>query len=271
MPQENICFLPRAVDFEFEHGEIATLPEFSRAYEQLSEVADGDSILHRGTFPGHSLTLFRLPASHRLTVNSALGPLREEDGAFVMHLLGYLYGCRLQFEGWWFDGQVSLVATHNTGVTAQVAGEMTTAALNVWREWNESNRRRVTNLLFILRRADTSPWDWEQFSFYYMVFDAIYKTLADENARIPHGKRFAHVSNVLELTPDKELFARFVYMRNELVHEALWLGGQPTAGPSDYYTTGCLKRFVERAIAASLGCKGRYSSSPWHSIGASSF
>ena len=60
--------------------------------------------------------LHRLPASHVLTLDvdeAQRDALRKADSGFIVHLLSYIFGTRLQFHDWWFDNRVPIEPTHN--------------------------------------------------------------------------------------------------------------------------------------------------------------
>jgi hypothetical protein len=54
--------------------------------------------------------LFSMPASHSLVIVNPLvkDNLRNGDVGFLVHLLAFFFGTRLQFSDWRFDGKIPI-------------------------------------------------------------------------------------------------------------------------------------------------------------------
>ena len=98
-------------------------------------------------------------------------------GAFVIHLLAYLFGTRLQFSSWWFDSRVPVKrGNHNISLqNHEVVEDFISHSFATWAQWDEKDQKHMTNLLFMHCRAPAYEWDWESFTIEYMVFDGCYR------------------------------------------------------------------------------------------------
>jgi hypothetical protein len=77
-------------------------PPWSREYRQnIAFTSDGMKYGERTQVPGSQrpAPLFKLHASHELALDAPVAAtLRAGDGGFIVQLLAYLHGVRLQFE-----------------------------------------------------------------------------------------------------------------------------------------------------------------------------
>ena len=118
-------FLPYKWDLSFRSGKILTVREFDDGLKSLKKYLHEDgyfyppmqkTITHDSKGKSRTIPktkrpthLFRLPASHELHVMFQPEPdIREGSAGFVIHLLAFLFGTRLQFADWFFDGRVPL-------------------------------------------------------------------------------------------------------------------------------------------------------------------
>ncbi len=216
--------------------------------------------------------LHKLPASHEIVLHQAPleGDLRANDGGFLMQLASYLFGVRLQFCDWWFDGRVPVVSTHNISPHPKSIREFFSHSLEEWRGWSEGARRLFTNVLYMNSRSPSYEWDWERFTINYMVFDALYR-LANElhTVKAPdHPSRMQKMCDFFGLWVDEDRMKEIYRLRNELFHEALWDGSQPgtTTGVRAFAAEGNLRRMNQRLVVALLGYKTDYIRSSWLSI-----
>jgi hypothetical protein len=117
--------------------------------------------------------LYRIPPSHQITFERRyeLNELRVGAAGFLVHLLGYLYGVRLQFHDWWVDGRMPVKSQHNVTVTNKAAEDFLSLSYETWKNWDQRKRELMTNILFMHTRAVSYEWDWERFAVEYMVFD----------------------------------------------------------------------------------------------------
>lgn len=299
---DSIGYLPWTGILQFKGGSISPLGEYQEVAEWVNTHKHRDGFLYpplmhsvripveylgREGFneveleripnserPAH---LHKLPASHELSVQS---PVHEHsprwgDAAFLMHLAGYLFGVRLQFHDWWFDGRVPVQSTNNIHVSPSAASSFFSAAYATWRTLDTQNQKLATNILFMNSRTTVYEWDWEQFAVDYMVFDGCYR-LASRVHSIPrtnHPGRLMAMCSSFGIPTDQTRFAEIARLRNTLFHETLWDDGQPgTSGSSGaWYEAANLRRLNQRVIAALLGYSGNYISSNWWSLGMFSF
>jgi hypothetical protein len=221
--------------------------------------------------------LHRLPASHFLLLDqpSASGDLRSADGAFLLHALGYVFGYRMQFYDWWFDGRVQMKSAHHAHVSLDKASSFLTTAYSTWCGWKPLAQKRFTNALYMLCRGPTHEWDWERFTIYYMVFDALFRTAHELHgvSASSHPERLAAMCEHYGLFQDQNVFARIAELRRDLFHETLWGGGQPCSSPANdsWSQTDNLRRICERLVPAIVGFKTSYIANPWNHIGMAAF
>ena len=220
--------------------------------------------------PAH---LHQLPVSHELRLKQAPidNDLRRNDGAFLMYLAGYLYGYRLQFHDWWFDGRVNMKKSHNILVGDDKAADFFSKSYSVWKNWSVETRRHFTNILYMTSRLELYEWDWEKFMIAYMVFDACYnqaKGLGQVEKTI-HKFRIDAMCERYSLQCNSSLSNEIVRLRNALFHEALWDGGQPcsSGGQRSFCYTEFLRGINHRLIPAILGYSTEYIGSRWDCFG----
>jgi hypothetical protein len=201
--------------------------------------------------------------------------IRKKDGAFLMYLLGYLFGYRLQFQGWWFDGRVNMKKSHNIVFTDDVASQFISTGYANWKTWSPDAQRLFTNILYMNSRIEMYEWDWERFMIAYMVFDACYKHAKNMNEvkPCPHSDRIEVMAKRFGLFFEGSLSSKIVDLRNDLFHEALWDGGQPchSGGQDSFNLTECVRGINNRLIPALLGFSTDYIKSRWGLLGTCGF
>ena len=218
--------------------------------------------------------LHKLPVSHKIELNKSYnsGSFRGEDGGFLMHFIGYLFGYRLQFEDWWHDGRIYMKGRRWSQVEEGVEFDLISTGYESWFGWNISEQTRFTNILFMHCRSDTYEWDWERFNINYMVFDTCYK-MTQEIRGLPycrHSERFNVLFDHYSIQKKEDEIQQIVSLRNDLLHETRWDGGQPcSAGSNGYHQAYNLKRINDRLILAIAGCNTAFIHSSWSSIGQS--
>lgn len=155
---------------------------------------------------------------------------RNSDGAFLIHLAAYLYGVRLQFHDWWFDGRIPMKSTHHAFIRLDAERDFLSHSFKEWRAWEAPERKLFTNTLYLHSRSPTHQWDWERFNVNYTVFEALYR-LAVRLWGLPeagnHRERLYLVCNQFGIEIETENLDRIYDLRNPLVHEGLWFGQQP--------------------------------------------
>ncbi len=295
-----VGFLPIEREFRFSGGSFTPVADFQESLAAVQKRTNTDHFLYPPTetrqttefidrktgklvpeeereqreLPGteRPALLHHLPPSHLISLDSPSikGPLRESDGAFLMHLLGYLFGHRMQFYDWWFDGRVRMKSAHHTMVRRENETPFISTSYEAWRAWPTSSRKRFTNALYVLSRAPTYEWDWERFLIYYTVFDALYR-VANETASVTaksHAERLPTMCSTFGLYQNADHFAAIVDLRNNLFHETLWSGSQPcsTIRERHWRQVNNLRRLNERLVPALLGFRTDYIANPWDHI-----
>jgi hypothetical protein len=222
--------------------------------------------------------LHRIPPSHRLTIQSRAGmhELRIGPAGFLVHLLGYLYGVRLQFHDWWVDGRLPLKMQHNIYLTDECAQSFLSGSYGRWKSWTSNQKDLMTNILYMHARAASYEWDWERFAIEYMVFDgccALAKGLFRKLKLSNHEKRLVNICKHFGIPLNKDLFNDIVKLRNGLFHKALWGNAQPctTVKGNAFLIPHHLRRLNQRVIPALLGAPIEYIKTPWWTLGTFAF
>jgi hypothetical protein len=219
---------------------------------------------------GRPAQLFTLPASHTLSIKGPIGdePARD-DASFIVQVLAYLFGTRLQVAGWQFDGRIPVRhSTHHTWIGQAALERFVPQAYEEWRSQNANGRLRLTNILYMHCKASSYEWPWERFFVEYLVTDALfdycYRTTL--TTRVTHGERLKEMCGRLGVwCPAEAPIEALVDMRNSLFHEALWDGERPgyRTGEDSYYKVFELRTLNQRLIAALLGGATPYTGIPW--------
>ena len=260
-----IGFLLFDQEIEFDEGKVVPIPEFAKVRADVEERLNLDGYLYpplsrrmtRGPeedsepeiIPHSERPAFLHPVypSHDLFLNQqAVGTdPRKGIAGFVLHLLAFIFRTRLQFADWWLDGRISVkgYGQRMNGVLAEDAtwiGSYISQACSVWRTWPQAEQTRFTSILYMFSRAASYEWDWEEFMIQYTVLDACWKmseTLFGLRSK-GHGDRMAAMCSHFRLTWVHGVidFKKMVELRNDLFHEALWVGERP--GQSDLRSLG---------------------------------
>jgi hypothetical protein len=191
--RDRFGFLPCDWTIKFNGGEISPIPDIYKVRKRVEKCANPDGFL----YPPHSYTvrlhprtnkrlrkvhgsdrpalLHPVPPSHELGLTASVTQeeLRKGPGAFLIHLLAYLFGTRLQFHDLWFDSRIPIRMgqTHNIHPNEATVEDFLSHCYRVWQGWPANERKLITNVLFMHSRAPSYEWDWEQFTIEYMVFD----------------------------------------------------------------------------------------------------
>ena len=165
-------------------------------------------------------------------------------------------------------------STVNTTPTKTQAEQFVSKAGLTWNEkLNDRQRMVASNALFLYSRAGSLDWDWDRFQMEYIVFDSACSLSGDKSSTGPHGKRFLAMCDRYGLKYSRDLMKRFVGLRNDLFHEALWDLVQPTTARSSesLYASFNLRRFNHRLLTAILSGPSEYTSSAWWYLGTAAF
>lgn len=234
-------------------------------FQEISKIPNSER-------PAH---LYKMPASHNIEVKQDdtknKEDMRRTFFSFIMHILGYVYGTRLQFYDWWFDGRIAFEGQHNITISEENLKKFLEHSLNTFKVWGDAEQKFFINILYMHNRSPSYEWDWERFTIEYMVFDACWKF--SKLAKVPHAERIKRICEEYSLHYDKEAVDRIVGLRNDLFHEALWSNDQPgtAAEAQDFMASYNLRRLNHRIIPALLNYASSYIKSDWTNIGCYNF
>lgn len=295
MEKDYFGFLSHRWTMEFDGGKMSPISEFNEAAAWVDKYINEDGFLyppieHRIEMDFVTMKplknvpkterpalLHRIPPSHELCLfgSGTLEDIRRGRGSFIIQLLGYLFGVRLQFYNWWFDSRVPIqekARTHNIRFSKSTAEDFISHCHRTWENWSDQEQKLITNVLYMHCRAPSYEWDWEQFIIEYMVLDGCFKLarlLGVVQKELSHGKRIEYLCQAFDVPINDDLTRRIVRLRNKLFHETLWDGSQPCTAVSSsaFMLPYHLRRLNQRFIPALLGYKTPYIQSGWWSLG----
>jgi hypothetical protein len=215
--------------------------------------------------------VFSLPASHILCIKEPLDKenIRHEDAGLLIHLLGFIFGTRLQFSDWRFDGKVPTKSKNYLFYSQDVLSHFISYAYQKWKTLNPIQRRYYINILYMHGKAKSCEWEWDEFAYQYMVFDAIYRLyvkLGNEEIKgyKAHERRLSVLCQHFNIEKDDSRLSQIYKLRNDLFHEALWYSGTPglqKKQPDSHLIPKCLERLNSQLIVAIIGYQNNYSMS----------
>jgi len=294
---DQFGFLPKQLDLECSGFKIYCVDNFHETLKSIKETVNRDGFIYpRMTYsavvnPTTMREIKRIPNSERPTLLYKLPPshhiefetddimkekkeLRRELFGFIMHLIGYIFGVRLQFHDWWFDGRTPFDSQHNIGITKKKLEEFLVHAINKFMSWEKEKQISFVNILYMHNRAPSYEWDWETFIIEYMVFDACWKFSGlGKTTKTKHENRINRICTEYKLYQKNDVIEKIVKLRNNLFHEALWCGEMPctVADNDDFFVSYHLRRLNQRLIPALLGYNSTYVGSDWTCLGSHSF
>lgn len=220
--------------------------------------------------PAH---LHKLPPSHIIIIKNTkqnIEELRNGATGFIIHLLGYLFGCRLQFSDWWVDNRIPMKSQHGIVISEEEANNFLQHSLKEWKSWLYDKQHLFTNLLFMHTRVASYEWEWERFMMEYIVFDGCWKFYSEgKNFKTGHGDRLKKILDDFGMVVHKDKIKKIVDLRNQLFHETLWEGNQPgTTSTNDaFYSYIWLQSINQRLFPALLNYDTKYIRSDWTCMG----
>jgi hypothetical protein len=267
---------------------ISPLEDFEKTVAQFKEESNRDGFFYPS--PQHTVTLpdwpdesrrepvprterpahlFFMKSSHSLKIDNSAAADPVDDASFLVQAIAYLYGTRLQLEGFQFDGRIpSEQSTHPVHVTATAAHRFLGRAYSEWKAQPADRRLKFTNVLYMHAKAPSYDWTWEQFLIEYLVNDALF----DISQRTGLTSPVSHEDRIRELCarlgvwcPPTAPVTELVAMRNELFHEAMWEGERPgyRIKEQTYRLAGDLRALNQRLISALLSGRSIYTQNPW--------
>lgn len=288
-------FLRYEHTLEFERGTIPLLPSYKEGEAWIEKYLHEDGFLYPplvSTYKCKPITLEpyekkprterpallqEIPPSHDLLFPRIIEgeDIRNESGAFIIHLLSYLFGTRLQFYDWRFDRRVPIERTNNIYFTKETAEHFISKSYNKWLTWNNLTKTLFINLLYMHSRSPSYEWDWERFIIDYMVFDSCFKVASLLNIlgtkkNVPHKDRIKNLCSEFEIPFNDDLANDIVELRNNLFHETIWDKTQPCgyrSGSEAHLKSYHLRRLNQRLIPALLDYKTKFINTGWWYLG----
>lgn len=296
---DSFGFVPLEVSLDFGDGTIESVDSVQSTIKGLRKITNPDGYIYppivhtRRGWPeikskkipssDRCAFLYRLPATHILTLSGEHDDQiaqRYGDAGFLIHFFGLVYGWRCQFHDWWIDGRskASSNADYHTPRKTYVESCMR-GALARFRNWRAIEKMVAINAMFLHGRIWSYESEWERFQAAYQVTDAVF-ALARDTGRLssrrtpPHAERILALCDDLHLHYDGEKVTYLVDLRNDLLHQALWVSGMPGHASGDqqsFYASMWLEKFSRRAFFAVCGLGGDYLRSPWWGLGSHYF
>lgn len=280
--------------YVFDGGRINVVDEFEKAREWIEKYTNKDGFLYppiEKRFKLDPLTLekkevipktekpallHKLPYTHSIEMDDdcTIEEQRKGSSAFIINMLGFSLGYRLQFHDWWFDGRVPIKTDNGLSITRDTVEDFLSHCFSVWKEWDAKSKKLITNLLYMFSRSLHYEWEWERFTVDYMVIDGIWKLYEKQN-KIKEGSvrrlkdRVNKLCKAYKIPVNDRHLTKIIKLRNELFHETLWDKGQPcSAGNNDVFVqTIFLRHLITRLIPAILGYQTAFVKTEWWHLG----
>jgi len=293
--EDAFGFLPEKWSLKFDDFEIIPLDEYDKNKEYIKKYTHQDKFYYppvtnsisvdpktqeiKETIPNteRPAALYKIPNSHNiLTQGVGLDQEKLRRGilGFILNLLGYYFGRRFQFDGWWYDSRVPMDNQHNIIMRKDECEDFLNHSVIEWKKWTSDKQKIFSNILFMHSRATSYQWDWERFMIEYMTFDGIWNVFsADTGIKSPHAQRINIILTHYKMPKDQTILTKFVKLRNDLFHETLWDKGQPCTGASQdaFYSFYYLQRMNDRLILALLKYPTKYIMTDWKYMGTCGF
>lgn len=110
--------------------------------------------LPRTTRPAN---VYHLPASHIIEIASSIEQTQPySDANLLIQLLAFIFGTRLQFEEWRFDGRVPTKSVLNISITDTIRTQFVEHVYLWWKTLSPEARARVVNLFYVFNRASSA-------------------------------------------------------------------------------------------------------------------
>ena len=230
--------------------------------------------------------VYKLPASHAMEISAPIEQNQPySDANFLIQILGFIFGTRLQCEEWRLDGRVPTKSVLNVFIENATRAHFVEHMYLWWRTLTPDLRTRVVNLFYAFNRASAAEMDWDAFHQQYMVFDGLFcfhtclklalervstPVLKRDSKKLPHEKRFDIMCSAYGIQTNKRIVTLIYIARNNLFHEAMWAGGMVgygTTEPGASQYSRNLARLNARLLCAIAGYKNAYTASVWWAMG----
>jgi hypothetical protein len=223
--------------------------------------------------------LYTIPISHKIKlfdVSEEREKFRYGLGGFVVYLLTYLFGTRLQFFDWWNDSRIPINNRANDFyIDNSTISHFISHSFKIYNGWNVNDRNLFLNILYMHSKAPSYEWDWERFTVEYMIFDACFN-LAKSLYRITansHKQKFNVICNKFGIHYEENFINKIYRLRIDLFHKMLWDNKTPGHSVSDmsFMAPEYLRSFNQRIIPALLNYMTPYIKTNWWVRGYHSF
>ena len=285
-------YLGARESYVFNEGEIAALYNFQEVKKSVDECTNKDGFLYppiqksfiidpktlenkeevpRSERPA---LLHKLLPSHSIQIANCESKEENRKGAssFLIHLLGFLLGYRLQFHDWWVDGRIPIETNNGLDSTKETVEDFLSHCFIVWKGWEAKDQKSIINLLYMFSCSVHYEWDWERYLNNYMVFDGLWRlsrNLKHIKKEYSHSKRIGELCREYKIPYDPEISIKIVNLRNDLFHESLWDGGQPGSSGSQESTGSGLfmRNLSSRIIPALFAYNTPFVKTKWWTLG----
>lgn len=275
-------FLPTHLGFETDDWEIQPLSDYTERREHLRKMITRDGFLYpprsqwcnsdgvpldEPSTPGN---LLKVPASHRIARKdgAAFDQEFDSESLFITQCLGLLYDQRVTIERWWLDKRVEFPKGNWGDVFYHVGDDYLEALLKGWRVFSKEDRYVINSLIMMHLRHSAYTWDFERFTFSFMIIDGLYKIALAQGLltkQATHGERLKELMTLTCVKHDKEKVRMIIDIRNNLFHEVKWDKGHPLSvtGHDGLQCSLWLPKLIQRLLIGFLGYQNKWVSSPW--------
>jgi len=288
MYNDEFGFLNSSNQIDFKYGIIKAHPEIEQNTFSIRKYLNRDGFIYPPIVCDYNIDLstlerieienserpaelFKIPPSHTIEIFDPIfsEDCRKWDANFIIQLLAFIEGVRLQFSEWWFDGRIPMKSQNNFKLYPNLLEDFISHSYGKWRDLNSEHKKWFINILFMHNKGTAYTWDWEKFMINYTVFDGIYKlyeSINNINNKPSHKDRIYTILKVFSIPIHEEFIKNIYFLRNDLFHQAIWDGGLPSSSEDKYkgYNQQAnLRRLNIRAIIALLEFKTPFVKTPW--------
>ena len=284
-------FLPEPIAASFSGVHIEPLPDYEQRLDWYHKNSNTDGYIYPplvATYKGNferkkwrkiphttrPAAVYHLPASHMLSINAPIEPaFPHSDFALLIHTLAFIFGTRLQFEEWKFDGRVPVKSKLAVSISTPVRLHFVEHVYEWWKKLPSELKIRVVSLFYAYNCSIATEWEWDAFYQHYMVFDGLFRLHADLTsltAKTSHKGRFAILCSAYGIPINELLVNKLYKTRNKLFHEAMWVDamiGHSSDGQGAYHYPQHLARLNARLLCAITGYRNSFTTSVWWAMG----
>lgn len=296
MVTSEFGFLIKPLKGEFLGVSITPFPDHAKRLEAIQKDSNKDGFYYPPQIATYNVDLttnqlkekversekpasvFYLPSSHQITIQNPICKDGEKgtDEALIVFLLAYIHGTRLMPSQWKFDGRVPIKSVNNIYITDSTTLHFLKHVYTWWKTLSENQRIKFVNILYVFNRARSLEWEWDAFLHQYIVFDALYDLHHEFNPPSQRPKLKERFNILCERYSvfNEDLVNRIYSTRNDLFHEAMWVGSTIGFGSPDkeaYQLPYHLARLNAQLICGITGYKNQYTLLPWWVMGTLEF